>query len=77
MAKTASSLVLPIIFLVMFSLVEQNMGCGRYIGPCDVIGYCDRACKFVFGPASDGICDISGTKQCACRYPCPPAKIRM
>ncbi|ESQ47325.1 hypothetical protein EUTSA_v10028341mg [Eutrema salsugineum] len=79
MAKAASSLVLPIIFLVMFlvqtNMLNRKMGYptfiyGRFIGPCSVNGKCGRACKFVFGPTANGGCDIAGTKQCICQYPC-------
>ncbi|KAF3536214.1 hypothetical protein F2Q69_00019884 [Brassica cretica] len=59
MAKAAFSLVLPIIFIVMFCLVDENMGCGQYIGPCPVRGTCDQACKAQFGPKADGICDFT------------------
>ncbi|CAN8326550.1 unnamed protein product [Cochlearia groenlandica] len=75
MAKTSSSsLVFSIIFLVMFSLVEENMGCGQFIGKCDVLQDCRRACRFVFGPDADGICDVTGHRECACKYPCKPGQ---
>ncbi|CAF2138207.1 hypothetical protein BRARA_B01567 [Brassica rapa] len=77
MAKTAFSLVLPIIFIVMFCLVDENMGCGQYIGPCPVRGTCDQVCKAQFGPKADGICDFTGTKRCACKYPCMTDKTRI
>lgn len=53
------------------------MGCGQYIGPCPVRGTCDQVCKAQFGPKADGICDFTGTKRCACKYPCMTDKTRI
>ncbi|CAH8274859.1 unnamed protein product [Arabidopsis lyrata] len=75
MAKTASSLVLPIIFLVMFALVAQNMGCMAVLGSCGVISDCSMACKSKFGSNARGYCDRDGgSGTCVCVYPCPADK---
>ncbi|XP_019101013.1 PREDICTED: defensin-like protein 171 [Camelina sativa] len=71
MAKTSSSFVLPIIFLVMFALVEQNMGCMAVLGSCGVITDCSGACKSKFGQDTLSRCDRDGgAGTCICSYPC-------
>ncbi|KAG7579823.1 hypothetical protein ISN45_Aa03g039380 [Arabidopsis thaliana x Arabidopsis arenosa] len=76
MAKAASTLVLPIIFLVMFALVEQNMGCTASMGPCEKDKSCSAKCRATFGDKANGFCDRStstgGGGECICVYPCPP-----
>ncbi|CAH8382665.1 unnamed protein product [Eruca vesicaria subsp. sativa] len=73
MAKAASSLALPIIFLVLFSLGEQNMGwkvCDLLIGPCAKFPDCDNSCRDKLGPDSNGFCDIKAKNYCHCKYDC-------
>ncbi|ESQ54218.1 hypothetical protein EUTSA_v10027526mg [Eutrema salsugineum] len=75
MAKAPSSLVFPIIFLVMFALVEQNMGCMDVIGTCRYIPDCGGACRVRFGINARGFCDRDGADgRCICAYPCPSDK---
>ncbi|EOA18297.1 hypothetical protein CARUB_v10006804mg [Capsella rubella] len=73
MTKRTSSFFLPIIFLVMFVLVEQNMGetCTAVLGSCGVIPDCSAACKAAFGPTARGFCDRDGgAGTCVCLHPC-------
>ncbi|CAN7016118.1 unnamed protein product [Brassica oleracea var. botrytis] len=74
MAKAASSsLALPIIFLVLFSFGEQNMGsiwCDKFIGPCVKFPDCDQSCRDKLGPDSNGFCDIKAKNYCHCKYDC-------
>ncbi|ESQ50389.1 hypothetical protein EUTSA_v10002176mg [Eutrema salsugineum] len=74
MAKTAFTLVLPIIFLVMFALVKENMGCSTTIGPCEVGKNCSPKCWHRFGDFASGYCDRSSGRPgvCVCIYPCTP-----
>ncbi|VVB07964.1 unnamed protein product [Arabis nemorensis] len=74
MAKAASTYVFPIIFLVVFALVEQNMGCTTSIGPCEVGKNCSPKCNAMFGEIVTGFCDRSGggIGICVCVTPCPP-----
>ncbi|KAF8100943.1 hypothetical protein N665_0213s0008 [Sinapis alba] len=73
MAKTISRLVLPIIFLVMFALVERNMGCTASMGPCEKGKSCTSKCKVTFGEMANGYCDRNTGRlgECVCVYPCP------
>ncbi|ESQ54222.1 hypothetical protein EUTSA_v10027161mg [Eutrema salsugineum] len=74
MAKTTSSLVLSIIFLMMFSLVEENMGCLAILDDCDLIN-CGATCKSRFGPTTNSLClPDGGIRRCVCVYPCPNDK---
>ncbi|EOA15678.1 hypothetical protein CARUB_v10006276mg [Capsella rubella] len=77
MAKSPS-LLLPIIFLVMFVLVEKSTvtGCLTFIGMCKRdIKDCSLSCKSEFGPTAGGLCDKgSNAGQCICTYPCPANK---
>ncbi|VYS53849.1 unnamed protein product [Arabidopsis thaliana] len=78
MAKAASTLVFPIIFLVMFALIEQNMGCMAVLGSCGVITDCSGSCKTKFGQDASGDCDRDGGQgTCMCGYPCPHDKLYM
>ncbi|CAN7090428.1 unnamed protein product [Brassica rapa subsp. narinosa] len=79
MAKTTSTLVLPIIFLIMFALVEQNVGCIASMGPCEIGKSCTTKCKVTFGQMANGYCDRStgGLGECVCVYPCPPPKTHL
>ncbi|CAD5318990.1 unnamed protein product [Arabidopsis thaliana] len=76
MAKASSTLVLSIIFLVMFALVEQNMGCTATMGPCEKDKSCSATCRATFGDRANGFCDYSTSSspggECTCVYHCPP-----
>ncbi|CAH2077517.1 unnamed protein product [Thlaspi arvense] len=76
MAKATSVLVLPIIFLVMFALVQQMSACMAVIGSCRDIRDCDGTCKSKFGIVSSGYCDHVpvGYGACICSKPCPKEK---
>ncbi|KAF8084139.1 hypothetical protein N665_0733s0028 [Sinapis alba] len=69
MAKAASSLVFPIIFLIMFGLVEQNMGCDAAFWFCG--DHCRSKCKKNFGPKATAHCERQ-TNLCICTFPCGP-----
>ncbi|KAL0742151.1 hypothetical protein Bca4012_083664 [Brassica carinata] len=78
MAKAASSLALPIIFLVLVSFGEQNMGsimCDLLLGPCVKFPDCDQSCRDKLGPDSNGFCDIKAKNYCHCKYDCWKNKI--
>ncbi|CAN7042651.1 hypothetical protein BRARA_K01677 [Brassica rapa] len=72
MAKSTSSLVVAIIYLMMFSLVEENMGCEVDYGSCKDIGNCEVMCMVKFGSAATGYC-VGGneTGRCYCDFPGP------
>ncbi|KAL0730383.1 hypothetical protein Bca4012_026476 [Brassica carinata] len=72
MGKAISSPVVAIIFLVMFSLVEENMGCQVDYGSCKDIGNCEGLCMIKFGAAATGFC-AGGyeTGKCLCDFPGP------
>ncbi|ESQ54219.1 hypothetical protein EUTSA_v10026709mg [Eutrema salsugineum] len=79
MAKATSLLVLPIIFLVLFALVEQNMGAGcmDVLGSCGDFD-CTKACKSKHGPIARAFCDRDyAAGRCICTYPCPGDKTHM
>ncbi|VVB10272.1 unnamed protein product [Arabis nemorensis] len=57
MAKAASTYVLSIIFLVLFALVEQNMGCTASMRPCELGKNCTSQCRVTFGKIASGFCD--------------------
>ncbi|ESQ54215.1 hypothetical protein EUTSA_v10026917mg [Eutrema salsugineum] len=71
MAKSTSSIVIPIIFLVMF-FVEQNMGCLTSIGMCTMdVKDCDASCKSKFGQKATGLCTLKKELgQCLCSHHC-------
>ncbi|CAH8258059.1 unnamed protein product [Arabidopsis lyrata] len=50
MAKATSSLVVPIIFLVIFALVEQNMGCNDYDVGGNGCDHCRLRCLKYYPP---------------------------
>ncbi|ESQ54221.1 hypothetical protein EUTSA_v10027260mg [Eutrema salsugineum] len=78
MAKITSSLVLPIIFLVILALAEQNMGCMAILGSCAIFTDCSGSCKVQFGPNTRGYCDRSGgAGTCLCVYICPTNETHM
>ncbi|AEE35484.1 Defensin-like protein 175 [Arabidopsis thaliana] len=70
MAKATSSLVVPIIFLVIFALVEQNTGCFDYdvYQPCD---HCRERCLKYYPVTRKAICRKN---HCVCIGPCPDDK---
>ncbi|EOA18074.1 hypothetical protein CARUB_v10006521mg [Capsella rubella] len=75
MAKAPSSLVLPIIFLLLSVLVEPNMGCIQIIGKCNAIPDCSALCWKFLGPNANGYCDNDGAGgTCICTYDCPASK---
>ncbi|AEE35483.1 Defensin-like protein 178 [Arabidopsis thaliana] len=67
MAKATSSLVVPIIFLVIFALVEQNMGCNDYIVG-DVCVHCRERCLRYYPVTRKAECYRN---HCLCIGPCP------
>ncbi|KAF8053599.1 hypothetical protein N665_1395s0007 [Sinapis alba] len=69
MAKAVSSLVFPIILLVIFCLVEQNIGCEAAFWICD--GQCGSKCIKNFGPKATWHCERQ-TNNCICTFPCGP-----
>ncbi|CAH8322300.1 unnamed protein product [Eruca vesicaria subsp. sativa] len=75
MAKPTSLFVFPIMFRVILSLVEYNMGCMTVIGTCRYIPDCSSACKVRFGEKAFGYCDRDGDYgRCLCYFPCPSEK---
>ncbi|XP_033134560.1 putative defensin-like protein 170 isoform X2 [Brassica rapa] len=78
MAKAASLFVFPIMFFVMLSLVEYNMGCMAVIGSCRYIPDCGASCRVRFGIKALGYCDRDGAYgTCICTYPCLSDKINI
>ncbi|AEE85715.1 Defensin-like protein 173 [Arabidopsis thaliana] len=78
MAKAPSPLVFPIIFLIIFALVEPNMGCIQIIGRCIKIPDCSASCRKFLGPHASGYCDNDGAGgTCICTYPCQTKEIHM
>ncbi|CAN6847532.1 unnamed protein product [Brassica oleracea] len=71
MAKAASSLMFPIIFLVMLGLVEQSMNCEATFWACG--DHCRSKCRATFGPKTTAHC-LKQTNQCICTFPCPVDK---
>ncbi|CAH8350734.1 unnamed protein product [Eruca vesicaria subsp. sativa] len=72
MAKATSSLVVALIFLVMFSLVEENMGCRVDYGSCKDMPNCQVFCQVKFGSAASGSCEGGyETGRCFCDFPGP------
>ncbi|KAL0697915.1 hypothetical protein Bca4012_054037 [Brassica carinata] len=76
MAKATSSLVIPIILVVMFLSVSQNMGrsCVAVIGTNCV--NCRIKCYNNYGNLATATCDRSGGSpqyyRCQCTFPCSP-----
>ncbi|CAG7883260.1 unnamed protein product [Brassica rapa] len=69
MSNAKFSVVFPIIFLIMFALVEDNMGCEASLGDCRI---CGIKCSY-YGRHAEAHC-IGGI--CVCDYPCkPPPKL--
>ncbi|KAF3489779.1 hypothetical protein F2Q69_00057686 [Brassica cretica] len=70
MIKITSSLVFPMICIIMFSLVEQNMSCLTILDERGVT--CGATCKDRFGPATRSLFEPDGgIWRCVCIYPCP------
>ncbi|CAH8327434.1 unnamed protein product [Eruca vesicaria subsp. sativa] len=74
MAKAIFSVVLPIIFFVMFALVEDSMGCEASLGDCHI---CGIKCS-AYGKGAEAHCDYRyDGGACICDFPCkegPPQK---
>ncbi|CAL9240549.1 unnamed protein product [Arabidopsis halleri] len=68
MAKATSSLVVPIIFLVIFAFVEQNMGCNDYDVGGNGCDHCRLRCLKYYPPTRKAECQLN---RCICIGPCP------
>ncbi|XP_010447773.1 PREDICTED: defensin-like protein 183 [Camelina sativa] len=71
--EKAFSLLLFIIFFIMFASVENKINaktCMENLGYCEGTSQqCDERCKAKHGPEAEGECDVKGL-TCTCFYPC-------
>ncbi|CAG7883252.1 unnamed protein product [Brassica rapa] len=69
MAKAKFSVVFPIIFLIMFALAEDCMGCQAMLGDCS---RCGIKCSS-YGRHAEAHCDYRYEGgACICDFPCNP-----
>ncbi|CAN7118217.1 unnamed protein product [Brassica rapa subsp. narinosa] len=71
MAQAKFSVVLLIVFLVMFALVDDSMGCQASLGDCRI---CAVKCS-AYGKGAEAHCDYRyDGGACICDFPCKEYK---